>query len=164
MINASSSLSTPTPITFDDGEVVKVQNSHSDPLVITIWICNSQARRVFIDGGSGVDVILLDTSKKIGLSESMIQRNVDPLVGFDGRSFYQVECFAASYGCRKLLHIEFTIVDVMSAYNVILGRGWVHRIEGVASTFHQVFKCRAADGKEVAVQGRRSEAGRKTLL
>lgn len=152
MVDALNSFSGTMSISFDDGEIMKVQSSHFDPLVISVWICNSQVRRVLIDGGSGVDVIFLDTFKKIGLSESLIQRNVDPLVGFDGRSSYPVGNIVLPVtAAKKLLHVEFTIVDAMSAYNVKLGRGWIHRMEGVASTFHQVFKCRAVDGKRVAV-------------
>lgn len=105
-------------------------------------------RRVLIVEGSGVDVIFLDIFKKISLSNSVIQRNVDPLVEFDKRSFYSVgSVMLPVTAAKKLLHIEFTIVDAISACNVILGRDWTHRMEGFASIFHQVFKCKPADGK-----------------
>lgn len=101
-------------------------------------------RRVLVNGESGVEVIFLDTLKKIGLLDSMIQRNVNPLVGFDGRLSYPVESIILLFTTvEKLLHVEFIIVDTMSAYNVtlgrynvILGRGKIYQMKGVAYTFH----------------------------
>lgn len=63
MVDALCPFAETMPISFDDGEIVKVQGLHFDPLVISVWNCNSQVRRVLIDGGSGVDVIFLDTFK-----------------------------------------------------------------------------------------------------
>lgn len=48
----------------------------------------------------------------------------------------------------------FIIVEARSAYNAILGRSWIQRMEGVASTLHQVFHCKDVDGVGVAeIQG-----------
>lgn len=41
MVNSLISLSGTRPISFDDDEIVKVQSPRLDPLVISIWICNS---------------------------------------------------------------------------------------------------------------------------
>ena len=35
---------------------------------------------------------------------------------------------------------EFVVVDIPSPYNAIVGRDWLHRMKGVASTLHLVIK------------------------
>lgn len=109
-------------------------------------------RRVLVDGESGVDVIFLDKFKKIGPTNSMIQRNVNPLVRFDGRASYLVgSIILLVTAAEKLLHIKFTIVDATSTYNIILGRSCIHKMEGIASTLYRLFKYRAVDRSEMAI-------------
>lgn len=55
------------PIAFDDEELSKMQKPHFYPLVISIWICNTQVKRVLIDVGSNVDVLFYDAFQRIGL-------------------------------------------------------------------------------------------------
>lgn len=35
---------------------------------------------------------------------------------------------------------EFVVVDVASAYNTILGRSYIHDLQAVPSTLHQIMK------------------------
>lgn len=42
------------------------------------------------------------------------------------------------------------MMDAKSAYNAILDRRWIHRMEKVTYTLHQVFRSRAADEVGVA--------------
>ena len=37
---------------------------------------------------------------------------------------------------EEMLQVEFVVIDARSAYNPIMGRGWIHEIERVASTLH----------------------------
>ena len=36
------------------------------------------------------------------------------------------------------MNINFVVLDSPSAYNMILGRPWIHKMRAVPSTFHQV--------------------------
>ena len=38
------------------------------------------------------------------------------------------------------LHITFVVLNNPSAYNMILGRSWIHEMRALCSTFHQVIK------------------------
>ncbi|XP_057501720.1 uncharacterized protein LOC130785552 [Actinidia eriantha] len=44
--------------------------------------------------------------------------------------------------------MEFAVVDIPSPYNAIVGRGWLHRMKGVASTLHQAIKFVMPRGEE----------------
>lgn len=50
----------PILILFFDNELLRVQTPHFDPLVISVWICNSQVKQVLVDGGSSVDVLFFN--------------------------------------------------------------------------------------------------------
>lgn len=47
-----------------------------------------------------------------------------------------------------MLSIEFVIVDVLSTYNAILGRTWLHDMQAIASTYHQVVHFISANGRQ----------------
>lgn len=49
----------------------------------------------------------------------------------------------------KMIEVEFIIVNKPSAYNVILGRDWLHRMDAEASTRCQMLKFISNNGKEV---------------
>ncbi|XP_057468129.1 uncharacterized protein LOC130757378 [Actinidia eriantha] len=46
------------------------------------------------------------------------------------------------------LMIEFVVVNILSPYNTIIGRDWLHKIKGVASTLHEAIKFATPQGKE----------------
>ncbi|XP_057478211.1 uncharacterized protein LOC130765726 [Actinidia eriantha] len=46
------------------------------------------------------------------------------------------------------LTTEFIVVDIPSPYNAIVGRDWLHRMKGVASTLHQAIKFVTSRGEE----------------
>ncbi|CAL8087021.1 unnamed protein product [Prunus armeniaca] len=46
----------------------------------------------------------------------------------------------------KSLLVTFVVVDAPSAYNVIMGRDGIHRMDGEASTMCQVMRCLTDDG------------------
>ena len=54
----------------------------------------------------------------------------------------------------KPLEVEFVVIDAKFGYNAIIGRGWIHEMEGVASTLHQVMRCHLPDGtKTIDIRG-----------
>ena len=48
---------------------------------------------------------------------------------------------------EEMLQVDFVVIDARFAYNAIMGRGWIHEIEGgVPSILHQVMRCLSPDG------------------
>ena len=61
----------------------------------------------------------------------------------------------------KPLEVEFVVIDAKFGYNAIIGRGWIHEMEGVTSTLHQVMICLLPDGiKTIDIKGAQSIAQR----
>ncbi|GFZ02352.1 hypothetical protein Acr_15g0009600 [Actinidia rufa] len=109
-------------VTFSRAELERVQHPHSDPLVVQLRI-----------GGYDVKRILVDTGSSVELSVDTISRTS--------------EYYAALVGSQELM-TEFVMVDIPSPYNAIVGRDWLHRMKGVASTLHQAIKLLTPRGEE----------------
>ena len=59
-----------------------MHHAHSDALVITARVTNSNVHRIFVDNWSVVDIIYLDVNKIIGLTESEPNPMTSPLYEF----------------------------------------------------------------------------------
>lgn len=117
---------------------------------------------MLIDGGSSIDVPFFITSYRIRLSEELISRAEGPLIGFNGNpSFPKGNIVLPVTAIEKLLQVNFVVVEAKLAYNVILGRGWIHRMERGTSTLYQVFRCQATYGiTMVKIRGDQTSAKR----
>ncbi|XP_059670940.1 uncharacterized protein LOC132316484 [Cornus florida] len=55
----------------------------------------------------------------------------------------------AVHAAERVLMESFVVVEIHSSYNLLMGRGWIHRVQAVPSTLHQVMRCLGLDGTKV---------------
>lgn len=128
-------------VTFGSQDFAKIQIPHEDPLVVTIKISNCLVKRILVDKGSAVKVMFYSTFIQIGLPNKEIVPALTPLIGFDGVSMIPMGTVRLEVTVgERLLMVEFFIVNVVSLYNAIMGRGWIHSMKGIPSTVHQVMR------------------------
>ena len=98
--------------------------------------------RVLIDEGSSADILFWDAFQKMGLDEQMLVPTESPLVAFDGTRVFPkgITCLMMHAAERTLL-VNFLVIESKSAFNAIMGRGWIHAMHRVVSTLHQVMRC-----------------------
>ncbi|KAL5579125.1 hypothetical protein UlMin_011567 [Ulmus minor] len=157
-VNPENNMS-PTPqtgasnlvLSFIDNEDSTLINPHHDALVISLLIANCRIKRILIDNGSSTNVIFLNALKEMNIDEAHIHRRSTVLVGFSGEQKFTLgDITLPVYAAGVNLHITFVVLDSPSAYNVILGRPWIHDMRAVPSTFHQVVRFPTAWGvKEI---------------
>ncbi|KAJ8441379.1 LOW QUALITY PROTEIN: hypothetical protein Cgig2_009087 [Carnegiea gigantea] len=113
-----------TTMVFGGKEAPRFASPHNDPLVVEMKIAS--AIRILIDTGSSTDIITWDFLKKLTHPGRDIVPLVHPL-GFGGQEVNPTGMIRLSicFGDKlkaKNLEVDFLVVDVPTAYNVILGR------------------------------------------
>ena len=100
-------------------------------------IANCRIKRIVVDNGSSTNVIFLNALKDMNLDEAHMHHRSTVLVKFSGEKKLTLgDITLPVYVAGIDLHITFVVLDNTSAYNVILGRPWIHEMRAVPSTFH----------------------------
>ncbi|KAJ9564818.1 hypothetical protein OSB04_000784 [Centaurea solstitialis] len=84
---------------------------------------------------TSANVIFVDTLKVMGIERSEIVRRSTTLIGFNGdpmNTLGEIILHVFAKGINK--QTKFNVVDCQLAYNVILGRPWIHEMKAVPST------------------------------
>ena len=116
-------------------------NPHHDALVLSLQVANFLIKRVLIDTGSSANIIFTTTLADMSVDQNTISRRSTVLIGFSGEQKFTIgEIVLPVYaeGINKMT--TFLILDSPSAYNMIMGRPWIHDMRAVSSTLHQVIR------------------------
>ena len=69
-------------------------------------------------------------------------------MAFDGtKVFSKGIAHLMLHAAQRTLPVNFLMIENRSAFNAIMGRGWIHAMHGVVSTLHQVMRCQSLDGR-----------------
>ncbi|XP_059664132.1 uncharacterized protein LOC132309888 [Cornus florida] len=107
-------------------------------------------KRVLVDPGSSANIITKAVFKQLEIPSSLIRPISSSLMGFDGIKVDPIGVIDLSVtAAKRILKEDFVLTEIHPSYNLITGRGWIHRMNGVPSTLHQMIRCLSLDGKEV---------------
>ncbi|XP_062073918.1 uncharacterized protein LOC133778109 [Humulus lupulus] len=135
-------------IAFTDDDLQGVHLPHDDPLVISLQVDHCQLGRVIVDRGSGVDILFWEAFQMMGLEENQIRPSTTPILGFNSQRVYPKGVVRLTVvATERTLPVDFLIIDSITSYNAIMGRNWIHRMQGVVSTLHQVMRCLSSNGR-----------------
>nr|XP_043619697.1 uncharacterized protein LOC122591496 [Erigeron canadensis] len=113
---------------------------------------------ILIDNGSSVNIIKLETLRRMDISEEDINGKASPLIGFSGETKYTVGEIKLSVYVGGMNSMQkFCVIDSLPGCNIILGRPWIHEMKAVPSTYHQCVKLPIPWGV-VTVKGDQQEA------
>ncbi|XP_074300827.1 uncharacterized protein LOC141632151 [Silene latifolia] len=73
-------------ISFDKADVPDEAEHHHDALIITFSIGNCLVKKILVDTGSSVNLIMLETLKNMEFSEKDLVHKAIPLAGFSGET------------------------------------------------------------------------------
>ncbi|XP_062080221.1 uncharacterized protein LOC133784976 [Humulus lupulus] len=153
-------------ISFSTTESTRLLKLHHDALVIALYIANCLTKRILIDNGNSANILFLSALGEKEINESKIIKKTTILIGFSGEqknTLGEIELLVYAKGVN--LCTRFLVVDSPSAYNVILGRAWIHEIAAVPSTYHQVLRFPTKWGvKEIKGQQKDSRACYQTTM
>ncbi|KAL0458917.1 UNVERIFIED_CONTAM: Pro-Pol polyprotein [Sesamum latifolium] len=118
---------------------------HNDALVITAILANYEVGRIFIDSRSSADILFGEVYDQMQLGDVFLEKVNTSLYGFAGevvhpRGMVSLPLTMGRGTARKTCLLKFLVVDVPSAYNVILGRPTLNTFQAVISTYHMKIK------------------------
>ncbi|XP_074296949.1 uncharacterized protein LOC141627614 [Silene latifolia] len=128
-------------VTFDETDAGSTPEQHHDALIITLPIGNCKVKKILVDTGSSVNLIMMETLKGMGFTEKDLAKKAIPLVGFSGETKHSLgEIIIPTYAGGVNRQVRYLVIDGPSTYNVILGRPWIHEMKAIPSTYHQCRK------------------------
>ncbi|XP_075504394.1 uncharacterized protein LOC142541821 [Primulina tabacum] len=129
-------------ISFGPEDLKDVNLPHNDALVIQARVANYNIMRVFVDSGRSVNVIFKEALIQMDLQGYQLETVETSLFGFAGHAVYPegeivLPLTLGTREFKKSVMTTFTVVDVPSSYNIILGQSAMNELRAVASNYHQ---------------------------
>nr|XP_016457708.1 PREDICTED: uncharacterized protein LOC107781508 [Nicotiana tabacum] len=127
-------------IPFDVEDADDLFIPHNNALVISLRVHDTNIKQVLIDPDSSINIILLRVVNQMQSIDRMIPK-ARSLSGFDNSSvIIKEEITLSTFAKGVVKDTKFQVVDADIAYNIIIGRPWIHDTDDVPSTLHQVIK------------------------
>ncbi|XP_026398811.1 uncharacterized protein LOC113294640 [Papaver somniferum] len=135
------------PMTFDVEDIEEDMEDHNGPLVLTLPVAGCNIRKILIDGGSSVNVLLCDTFNRMELNEEQLMSSYYTIYEFNGEPTKPLGDIVLQVDAGPMkVDTRFGVVDSPSPYNTIIGRRWVHKLKGVATTYDQYLRFPTPEG------------------
>ena len=132
---------TALPLKSLASQLTRLLNPHHDAFAISLVIVNCLTKIVLNYNGSSCNILFLDALREIEISKSSIVHRSTILIGFSGEHKSILgEIVFPVYVEGVNLPTKFLVMDCPSAYNAILRRHWIHEMEAMPSTYHQVLQ------------------------
>ncbi|KAF8011901.1 hypothetical protein BT93_I0127 [Corymbia citriodora subsp. variegata] len=128
-------------ISFSEEDLPKEGTNHNKALLISAKCHDMIVPRILLDNGSALNICPLATLHRLGVSEEEITASQSTIRAFDGvrkQSMGEIE-LELLIGLA-LFTLKFQVLDIPSAFNLLLGRPWIHGAVAVPSTLHQMVR------------------------
>ena len=140
----------------------------NDPVVISVVTAGRKVHRVLVDQGRSADVMFLSTFNKLRLSPDLLRPYTGCLYGFgdnqvEVRGYLELRTTFTDRRASRTESIRYLVVNANSAYNILLGRPVLNRLNAVSSTRHMKMKLPDLSGKVIVIRSDQ-EKGRRTPM
>ncbi|GLU06505.1 hypothetical protein SLE2022_235350 [Rubroshorea leprosula] len=151
----------PNYINFTDDEILNEGNGHTKALHISVQCKMMNVPHVLIDNGSTLNVIPMTVLKQLKVDESHINHCNTMVHAFDGTKRNMVGKIELSVEIGPVtFDVDFFVINISPAFNMLIGRPWIHVVGAVPSTLHQKVKY-IVNGVLVTVNGEEEHVIRK---
>ncbi|VFQ94714.1 unnamed protein product, partial [Cuscuta campestris] len=142
-------------IQFTENDLPRTPSPHRDALVVKIEINDAIVHRTLVDTGSSVNIMYEKTFQDLGLDRKDLRPVRTPLSGFTGDSIeaegvITVPVIVGDGAHKAKLKMEFMVVSINCAQNMILGRPGLEDLECVISPYYLCMKFPTPSGIGVA--------------
>ena len=140
---------------------------HEDnPMVISVVTVGRRIQRVLIDQGSSANVMFWVMFSKLQLSPDQLRPYDECLFGFVGdqvevKEHVELRTTFSDGTSSRTISIRYLVVNVVSAYHMLLGRPSLNKLGVVASTRHIKMKLPSLEEGVIVIKRTR---GREEML
>ena len=126
---------------FSDEDKIGTIQPHDDALVTTLRIGGYDVKRVMVDQGSAAEIMYPDLYKGLNLKAEDLTPYSSPLMSFEEKIIIpKGQIRLPVQTGLEMVEVDFIVVDAYSPYTAIVARPWLHTLEAVSSTLHQMVK------------------------
>ncbi|XP_034679903.1 uncharacterized protein LOC117909967 [Vitis riparia] len=135
-------------IIFPPVDPTRILQPHRDALILSLEMGNFDVRRILVDPGSSADLVQASIISHMGHSLTGLENPRRILSGFNGASTTSLGDIVLPVQAGPVaLNMQFSVVQDLSPFNVILGRTWLHYMKSIPSTYHQMVSFLTKDGQ-----------------
>ncbi|RVW72519.1 hypothetical protein CK203_053233 [Vitis vinifera] len=135
-------------IIFPPVDPTWILQPHRDALILFLEIGDFEVRRILVDPGSSADLVQASVVSHMGHSLTSLENPRRILSGFNGASTTSLGDIVLPVQASPVtLNIQFSVVQDLSPFNVILGCTWLHYMKVIPSTYHQMVSFLTKDGQ-----------------
>ncbi|RVW72939.1 hypothetical protein CK203_053121 [Vitis vinifera] len=135
-------------IIFPPVDPTRTLQPHRDALILSLEIGDFDVRRILVDPGSSTDLVQASVVGRMGHSLAGLENPGRILSGFNGSSTTSLGDIILTVQAGPVtLNVQFSVVQDLSPFNVILGRTWLHYMKAIPSTYHQMVSFLTKDGQ-----------------
>jgi len=150
-------------LVFTRADLQDVVPHENDPVVISVVTAGRKVHGVLVDQGSYADVMFWSTFNKLRLSPDLLRLYTGCLYGFadnqvEVRGYLELRTTFTDGMASRTESIRYLVVNANSAYNILLGRSALNRLNAVASTRHMKMKLPDLSGKVIVIKSDQEEA------
>ncbi|RVW96535.1 hypothetical protein CK203_029657 [Vitis vinifera] len=121
---------------------------HRNAFILSLEIGDFDVRRILIDPGSSADLVQASIVSHMGHSLTDLENPRRILSGFNGSSTTSLGDIVLSVQAGPVTrNVQFSVVQKLSPFNIILGRTWLHYMKAIPSTYHQLVSFLTNEGQ-----------------
>nr|CAN79601.1 hypothetical protein VITISV_015421 [Vitis vinifera] len=121
---------------------------HRDALILSLEIGDFDVRRILVDPGNSADLVQASVVSHMGHRLTGLENPGRILSGFNGSSTTSLgDIILPVQAGLVTLNVQFSVVQELSPFNVILGRTWLHYMKAIPSTYHQMVSFLTNEGQ-----------------
>nr|CAN62122.1 hypothetical protein VITISV_016419 [Vitis vinifera] len=135
-------------IIFPPVDPTRTLQPHRDALILSLEIGDFDVRRILVDPGSSADLVQASVVGHMGHSLTGLENLGRVMSGFNGSSTTSLGDIILPVQVGPVtLNVQFSVVQELSPFNVILGRTWLHYMKVIPSTYHQMVSFLTDEGQ-----------------
>nr|CAN73655.1 hypothetical protein VITISV_002495 [Vitis vinifera] len=135
-------------IIFPPVDPTRTLQPHRDALILSLEIGDFDVRRILVDPGSSTDLVQASVVSHMGHSLTGLENPGRILSGFNGSSTTSLGDIVLQIQAGPItLNVQFSVVQELSPFNIILGRTCLHYMKVIPSTYHKMVSFLTNDGQ-----------------